>query len=161
MVDVVDSQTRSRMMSSIRGGNTRPELIVRKALFKRGFRYRLHVRELPGTPDLVFAKYRAVVFINGCFWHRHDCHLFKWPATRREFWEAKLNRNIAVDLEAFRQLKLLDWRVMVIWECAIKGRGKRSIDEVAERACRWLLHGYGDIEVKGKRVERTITESKR
>ena len=93
MADVVDRKTRSRMMSGIRGKNTRPELLIRKGLHARGFRFRLHDKRLPGKPDLVLPKYSAVIFVHGCFWHGHDCHLFKWPQSRREFWRKKITRN--------------------------------------------------------------------
>lgn len=93
MADVVSRAKRSAMMAGIRGKNTRPELIVRSALFKRGFRYRLHYKGLPGSPDLVSPKYKAVLFVNGCFRHGHDCHLFKWPKSNAAFWKEKLTRN--------------------------------------------------------------------
>ena len=93
MVDVVTPEKRSAMMSGIKGKNTKPEFIVRKALFKRGFRYTLHNKNLPGKPDLVFARYKAVVFVNGCFWHGHNCHLFKWPKSNPEFWKEKITNN--------------------------------------------------------------------
>ena len=95
MPDIVDSATRSRMMAGIRSTNTRPELAIRKALHAAGFRYRLHPRDVPGKPDMAFARYRAAVFVNGCFWHGHDCPLFRLPDTRREFWSAKIERNRA------------------------------------------------------------------
>jgi DNA mismatch endonuclease (patch repair protein) len=97
MADVVTPDVRSRMMSGIRSTGTRPEMILRRGLHRAGFRYRLHVRNLPGKPDLVFPRYNAVIFAHGCFWHGHDCHLFKWPSTRRDFWQAKIARNRVVD----------------------------------------------------------------
>src|SRR3546814_8720017 len=84
-------------MAAIKGSHTKPELLIRKALHAAGLRYRLHVKDLPGKPDLVFPRHRAVVFVNGCFWHRHDCHLFKWPATRQDFWREKIGRNVRSD----------------------------------------------------------------
>src|SRR3546814_6847927 len=87
-------------MAAIKGSHTKPELLIRKALHAAGLRYRLHVKDLPGKPDLVFPRHRAVVFVNGCFWHRHDCHLFKWPATRQDFWREKIGRNVANDEHA-------------------------------------------------------------
>ncbi len=151
MTDVVDTATRSKMMSAIRGKDTRPELLIRKALFKKGFRYRLHDHKLPGRPDLVFRKYRAVIFVNGCFWHQHRCHLFKWPGTRREFWEAKLNGNAATDLQALKLLMREGWRIMIVWECALKGRKRRTLEEVSQRAAKWLVSGQGHIEVGGRK----------
>ena len=95
--DIVTPAVRSRMMAGIRGKDTRPELVLRTALHRRGFRYRLHRRDLPGTPDLVFPGRKAVIFVHGCFWHGHDCHLFHWPQTRADFWRGKIGGNIARD----------------------------------------------------------------
>mgnify|MGYP001813680444 FL=1 len=122
MADVVDRKTRSRMMSGIRGKNTRPELLIRKGLHARGFRFRLHDKRLPGKPDLVLPKYSAVIFVHGCFWHGHDCHLFKWPQSRREFWRKKITRNKVKDAESYVSLKKEGWYILTIWECALKGR---------------------------------------
>ncbi len=108
-------------MSGIRGKNTKPELIVRKALFAQGFRYRLHVKSLPGKPDVVLPKYRTVIFVHGCFWHGHDCRLFKLPASNRAFWRAKIRRNQENDRKAVRALRKDGWRVITVWECALRG----------------------------------------
>lgn len=126
------------MMSGIRGKNTKPELMVRKALHARGFRYRLHCKDLPGKPDLCLPKHRAVIFIHGCFWHGHDCHLFKWPKTRPEFWKAKIQRNQVVDASAKARLLADDWRVMEIWECSLKGRDALPLERVASNVASWL-----------------------
>lgn len=150
MIDVVDKQTRSRMMSGIKGKNTRPELVVREALFKRGFRFKLHDRNLPGKPDLVLPKYNAVIFIHGCFWHRHNCHLFKWPSTRPQFWKTKINRNVEVDKRNYNQLKREGWWVLTIWECALKGRTKRSLDEVIDKTVYWLEYETRNKQIIGK-----------
>jgi len=121
MNDIVDKPTRSRMMAGIRGKDTRPELMVRRALHARGFRYRLNVRSLPGTPDLVFPKRRAVVFIHGCYWHRHEgCRYATTPATNTEFWTSKFAANVARDARNVRDLRVAGWRVGIIWECALK-----------------------------------------
>ena len=109
-------------MAAIKGSHTKPELAVRKALHALGLRYRLHARELPGKPDLVFPRYNAVVFVNGCFWHQHDCHLFKWPGTREHFWREKIGRNVANDQRAIEELERKGWRIATIWECALKGK---------------------------------------
>src|SRR6187551_416227 len=98
-------------MAAIRGRNTKPELLVRKAMHAAGLRYRLHAKDLPGRPDLVFARHRAVVFVNGCFWHQHDCHLFKWPGTRLDFWREKIGRNAINDARAIAALRHAGWRV--------------------------------------------------
>lgn len=141
MADVVDAATRSRMMAGIRGKDTRPEMILRRGLHARGFRYRLHDRRLSGSPDLVFPGRRAVIFIHGCFWHGHGCHLFRLPATRQEFWRAKIEGNRARD-EATEAALLNDgWRVLTIWECALKGRERLPVDEVLDRAANWLANG--------------------
>lgn len=137
------------MMSGIRGKNTKPELMVRKALYARGFRYRLHCKGLPGKPDLCLPKHRAVIFIHGCFWHGHDCHLFKWPKTREEFWREKIARNRAVDEEAKQSLLNNGWRTAVVWECALKGRTRYPLDQVADRLDRWLVSGRAFLEVRG------------
>jgi DNA mismatch endonuclease (patch repair protein) len=152
MVDVVDQKTRSRMMSGIRSKNTKPELLIRKGLHARGFRFRLHDKHLPGKPDLVLPKYSAVIFVHGCFWHRHDCHLFKWPKTRREFWHKKLLRNQEKDVESFASLKKDGWYILTIWECALKGRTRRPLDEVLDMAADWLVSGRRDRQIQGGRL---------
>ena len=119
MADVVTAAVRSRMMARIGGKNTKPELLLRKGLHEQGFRFRVHRRDLPGTPDIVLPKYRAVLFAHGCFWHGHDCHLFKVPATRTDFWLTKIARNKEVDRKAQAALALAEWRRGIVWECAI------------------------------------------
>lgn len=148
MTDVVDPQTRSRMMAGIGARNTSPELRVRSLLHRGGYRFRLHVSGLPGKPDIVLPKYRAVLFVNGCFWHAHGCHLFKLPASRREFWELKLNANRARDRKSIEELRALGWRVLVVWECALKGRCRLTDDQVVLQMRAWLLSsdGIGDIQ---------------
>ena len=120
MADVVSPEVRSRMMSGIRGKDTKPEMIVRHGLHAMGFRYRLHDKKLPGKPDLVLPKYRVVIFVHGCFWHMHDCKYFKWPKTRAEFWREKIQRNVERDTVALRDLASEGWRIAVVWECALK-----------------------------------------
>ena len=151
MADVVDAATRSRMMSGIRGKNTKPELTIRKALHARGFRYRLHCK-LPGKPDLCLPKYKAVVFVHGCFWHGHDCHLFKWPSTRPEFWREKIGRNRAVDAAVEAKLLADGWRVATVWECALKGRERLAIDDLTDGLSAWLLSVDRKKEIKGREV---------
>ena len=150
MTDIVDAKTRSRMMAGIRGKDTRPELTVRKGLFRQGFRYRLHDRRLPGHPDLVFPRYRAVIFIHGCFWHRHQCHLFKWPKTRRQFWRKKLTGNVRTDRRNYARLEEQGWRILTIWECALKGRTRRSPEKIIAQVSRWLERGRRNLEIAGK-----------
>ena len=148
MADVVDAATRSRMMSGIRGKNTKPELMIRRALHARGFRYRLHCK-LPGKPDLCFSKYRAVIFVHGCFWHGHDCHLFKWPSTRPEFWREKIARNRAVDARAVEALLAEGWRVATVWECALKGKERLRFEDVVVLLSEWLPDASPRCEIRG------------
>jgi DNA mismatch endonuclease (patch repair protein) len=150
LADVVDPATRSRMMSGIRGKNTKPELTIRKALHARGFRYRLHCK-LPGKPDLCLPKYRAVIFVHGCFWHGHDCHLFKWPSTRPEFWREKIARNRAVDAAAEAKLLADGWRVATVWECALKGRTRLPLEAVVGSLADWLQSDAPVISIEGAR----------
>ena len=150
MADIVDRKTRSRMMSGIKGKNTKPELLIRKALFARGFRYRLHDKKLPGKPDLVLPKYKAVISIHGCFWHGHNCHLFKWPKSNQEFWENKLNSNIKNDKKNSTLLLDIGWRVMTIWECATKGKERIELEEIVSRIESWLVSDLVKGEIKGR-----------
>lgn len=121
MADVVDSKTRSRMMAGIGPKDTRPELALRKRLHASGFRYRLHSRKLPGTPDIVLPRRRAVIFVHGCFWHRHQrCRYSTMPATRPEFWAAKFEANVARDTRAKLELLEGGWRVATVWECGLR-----------------------------------------
>lgn len=143
-------------MASNRGRDTRLELIIRKALHARGFRYRLHARELPGRPDLALPRYRAVVFVNGCFWHGHDCELFTLPATRTDFWETKFRRNRERDGAVRELLGAQGWRCVTLWECAIRGPGKRELEDVIDEVSGWLTRGSGDADVRGATRKREI-----
>lgn len=138
MVDVVPPETRSRMMSGIRGKNTRPEMRLRRFLHKLGFRYRLHERSLPGAPDLVLPRYRTVIFVHGCFWHRHSsCRYATNPSTNVDFWRNKFESNLARDRRAIEKLVSSGWKVIVIWEC-----GLRSAE--AEETLQWLPRQIAD-----------------
>ena len=137
------------MMSGIRGRDTKPELLLRKGLHAMGFRYKLHDKSLPGKPDLVFPRYRAVIFVNGCFWHGHDCHLFKWPKSRKDFWREKIKSNIDRDRLVTSQLKEQGWRVLRVWECAIKGRTRIGLDEVLEDSALWLIGQEQEKDIRG------------
>ena len=122
MADIVDKETRSRMMSGIRGKNTKPELIVRSFLHRAGLRFRLHAK-LPGRPDLVFPKYRTVVFVHGCFWHRHEnCRFTTFPSSNVEFWKLKFDANVKRDKDAKAALRKLGWTVLVVWSCQTTSR---------------------------------------
>ena len=121
MADVHSKATRSFNMSKIKGKDTKPEMLVRKFLHANGFRYRLHVKDLPGKPDIVLPKYKTVVLVNGCFWHGHKrCKYFVIPKTRTDWWTEKLNKNIENDNKSVKALKKLGWKVIIIWECSLK-----------------------------------------
>jgi DNA mismatch endonuclease (patch repair protein) len=137
------------MMAGIKGKNTNPELLLRKGLHARGFRFRLHDKSLPGTPDIILPRYRAVIFAHGCFWHGHDCHLFKWPETREEFWQAKIARNQELDAKAEATLAKTDWRYAIVWECALKGRTRLPIEGVLARCAEWVRSDVQRLEVAG------------
>lgn len=149
MADVVDAATRSRMMAGIRSKNTRPELVVRRGLHALGFRYRLHDRGLAGQPDMVLPRYRAVIFIHGCFWHGHDCALFRWPKSREAFWREKIGRNRERDAAAEAGLEQAGWRVLKIWECALKGTARIGVEAVMLLAEGWLVSDARTGEVRG------------
>lgn len=132
--DVFSAEKRSEVMRAVKGANTTPELKLRKALFARGFRYRLHARDLPGKPDLVFPRYRSVIFINGCFWHGHDCARgARVPKSNRDYWLAKVARNKARDEDIVKALAALGWRAYIVWECSLQ-----NVDDAADKAARWL-----------------------
>ena len=126
-MDIKSKDERRYNMSKIRSKNTLAEICVRKYLFSAGFRYRLHSTDLPGKPDLVFKKYRAAVFINGCFWHLHEgCRYFKWPTTNEEFWKNKLTANKDRDLAQYKRLFELGWRIFIVWECELKPKNRQE-----------------------------------
>ena len=135
MADVHDKKTRSFNMSRIKSKDTQPEILVRKFLFRKGFRYKLHDRSLPGKPDLVFPKYKTVVFIHGCFWHGHEgCKYFVIPQTRRKWWTDKINRNKQLDTEHVRQLKQMRWKIITVFECKLKPKSReKTLNQLAMR----------------------------
>ncbi len=155
VADIVTPEVRSRMMSGIRSRNTKPELLVRRGLHARGFRFRLHDRRLPGVPDLVFPRYRSVIFTHGCFWHGHECQLFRWPASNTEFWRNKIERNRAVDERSLTLLRDSGWRVMHVWECAVRGRQQRPVDDIMERLASWLTTSGDDAVGEIAGIEHT------
>ena len=120
MADNLPKDVRKKNMSHIRSTNSKPEEIVRKYLFSKGFRYRKNVRTLPGCPDIVLPKYHTVIFVNGCFWHKHDCGRFTWPSSNKEYWIPKINRNVERDVENQQKLTEMGWKVLVVWECELK-----------------------------------------
>lgn len=132
MTDVVSAAVRSRMMSRIRSRDTKPEMLVRRFLHARGFRFRLSPRELPGSPDIVLPRHAAVIFVHGCFWHGHSgCRFAAVPATRIEFWKAKISANQSRDTASAEQLRALGWRVAVIWECALRSNEADALRRLA------------------------------
>ncbi len=150
MTDVVSQAKRSEMMSGIRATDTKPEMMLRKALHARGFRYRLYDKRLPGKPDIVLPKYNAVIFVHGCFWHGHDCHLFKMPQTRTEFWREKIEGNRTRDARNRKLLLDAGWRVADVWECAVKGKLRLGNSEVLVRLVSWINGENPEMEVRGK-----------
>lgn len=129
-MDVLTPAQRRLNMSRIRGKDTKPEMLIRRGLHAAGLRYRLHLRSLPGAPDLVFPRYRTVIFVHGCFWHGHRCRLFRTPDTRRDFWEQKIASNRSRDKRARRKLQAQGWRVLTVWECALKGSGRQPLADL-------------------------------
>lgn len=148
-MDTVDAETRSRIMSSVSHKDTRPEKILRSALHKVGLRYRLHVKELPGTPDLVFPRFGAVLFINGCYWHFHGCHKSTLPKSNREFWVQKFRTNRVRDRRDRYDLIERGWRVLVVWECSLIGKHALAHEEVVERVRIWLEGVDKEDELSG------------
>jgi DNA mismatch endonuclease (patch repair protein) len=148
--DVVTSEVRSRMMAGIKGQNTNPEMIIRKGLYARGFRFRLHEKKLPGKPDLVFSKYKAVIFVDGCFWHGHECHLFKWPKSRQDFWRKKIMGNVERDNKVRDKIENLGWRHLTVWECAIKGRDRIDPKYLLDSISDWLIKSSNNSQIAGK-----------
>lgn len=135
MADIVPPAVRSRMMAGIRAKNTKPEMAIRRGLHRLGLRFRLHDKRLPGKPDLVFPKYRAVIFVHGCFWHGHECHGVRIPATRTEFWQQKIERNIERDAAVRTALDQAGWRHLTSWECQIK---QRNLEAILAGCIDWL-----------------------
>lgn len=143
MADNHSKEIRSMNMSHIRSTNSKPEEIVRKYLFSKGFRYRKNVRSLPGTPDIVLPKYKTIIFVNGCFWHKHDCPRFVWPSSHQEYWRPKIQRNVERDKQNIAALHALGWSVITIWECELK---RNVRDERLKQLC---------VEIKGNGTNRT------
>lgn len=149
MADVVDATIRSRMMSGIRGKNTKPELAIRLGLHAMGFRYRLHPKTVPGKPDIWLPKHRTAIFVHGCFWHGHDCSLFKIPGTHQDFWLTKIDSNRARDAKVDALLAEMGVRRLTIWECASRGPNRIGLEDTLIRASVWLRSGEERGEIKG------------
>ena len=138
MADNHSEEVRSKNMSHIRSTNSKPEEVVRKYLFSQGFRYRKNVRTLPGCPDIVLPKYKTVVFVNGCFWHKHDCPRFVWPSSNEEYWRPKILKNVERDQANIILLRNTGWNVVVVWECELK---KKVREERLEKLCVQIREG--------------------
>lgn len=137
MTDIVSKETRSRMMEGIRSKDTKPEMTLRRALHARGLRYRLHANDVTGKPDMIFPKFRAAVFVHGCFWHRHvGCRYATTPATRADFWQRKFAANMRRDKTVRECLAAGGWRVAIVWECAL--RKPNMVPAVTELVVNWL-----------------------
>ena len=132
MADNHSKEVRSKNMSHIRSTNSKPEEIVRKYLFSKGFRYRKNLRNLPGCPDIVLPKYHTVIFVYGCFWHKHNCSRFVWPSSNVEYWIPKINRNVERDVENHKKLIDMGWKVLIVWECELK---KNMRENRLEKLC--------------------------
>lgn len=147
-MDSVSRATRSRIMAAIRGRDTAPELLVRRALHARGFRFRVDARGLPGRPDLKLTRHGALIFVNGCFWHGHNCARFRAPSGNRGFWAEKIERNRARDLRVVGELRGLGWRVCVVWECALRAPASRAEAEALFDALgAWIRGRQGFLEL--------------
>lgn len=142
-------------MAGIRGKNTKPEMLVRHGLHRRGFRFRLHDRSLPGHPDLILPRHNVAIFVHGCFWHGHDCHLFRWPRTREDFWKEKITGNRERDYRANAQLQSTGWRVLTIWECTFRGKTDADCNAALDKAAAWIINGIlGEETLRGERYAR-------
>lgn len=138
MADTKTPEERSKNMSRIRSTNSKPEEIVRKYLFSKGFRYRKNDKRLPGKPDIVLPKYKTVIFVNGCFWHKHDCPRFVWPSSNTDYWIPKITRNVERDRENYQKLEEMGWKVIVVWECELK---KKYAEQRLEQLCEEIKEG--------------------
>ena len=145
MADVHDKKTRSFNMSKIKGKDTKPEILVRHYLFSKGLRYRINDRRYPGTPDIVLPKYRTAVFVNGCFWHKHEgCRYFVWPKNNAEFWKEKIDKNAARDQKNYSLLREAGWNVLIVWECQLKSQSREiELQLLLERIIEHKDNGQG------------------
>ena len=141
MADTVTPEVRSRMMSAIRGKDTKPELAIRRGLHALGFRYSLHTSRFPGRPDMVLPRYRAVIWINGCYWHGHECGAARLPSSNESYWHPKIERTRARDIRNAQAVEAAGWRHLTIWECALRGRGAPGLERVLPAVAEWLRDG--------------------
>lgn len=154
MADTLTTEQRKLNMSRIRGRNTKPEMLIRRGLHARGFRYRLHDNTLIGRPDLVLLKFRVVVFVHGCFWHGHDCPMFRLPATNAKFWSDKIQANRQRDAKACISLAQQGWRILTIWECALRGPGRLSVDAVLDTCSNFIVGGELSCNLESVKIHR-------
>jgi DNA mismatch endonuclease (patch repair protein) len=150
MSDILNPAERSKRMSNIRQKDTDLERSVRSTLHKLGFRFRISRRDLPGTPDIVLPKWNTAVFVNGCFWHAHDCHFFRLPGNRASWWESKLKKNVGRDRDKTAALQQLGWRVLVVWKCALMGKTRLSDSEFESLLSRAIVQPFRLLEIRGK-----------
>ncbi|USD38005.1 very short patch repair endonuclease [Ferrimonas sp. SCSIO 43195] len=154
MVDVHPKAIRSKNMRAIRSKNTKPEVYIRKLLHRIGFRFRIHPSNLPVKADIFLPRYNAVIWINGCFWHAHDCYLFKYPTTNPEFWREKLDTNKARDVEKAKLIAQLGFKQLTVWECSLKGKKRMSEVDLMERLEEWILAIDYNCEIDNKGIRR-------
>ncbi|WP_213990120.1 very short patch repair endonuclease [Sodalis sp. dw_96] len=146
-MDIFDKEKRHSIMHSVHSKNTSPELIIRRGLYRLGLRYRLHRKELPGCPDIVFFKYKTAIFVNGCFWHGHNCSRGKNSQTNKKFWAHKIAKNKIRDSNNIMDFMLMKWKILIVWECSIKGKGEFKINEVIVKCYNFILSNdtYSEI----------------
>lgn len=149
MADVLTPELRRLNMSRVRGRDTKPEMQIRRGLHARGLRFRLQRRDLPGRPDIVLCSRKVALFVHGCFWHGHDCPLFRMPATRPDFWRQKINANRLRDAAAVQALCGMGWRVGIIWECALRGSGRYPIESLLDQLLTFIAGSEELIEIRG------------
>jgi DNA mismatch endonuclease (patch repair protein) len=149
VVDVLTPEQRRHNMSRIRGRDTKPEMLLRRGLHAAGLRFRLHARDLPGRPDIVFPRFRAVVLVHGCFWHGHGCPMCRLPATRADFWASKIDGNRARDRRTEEALVQSGWRVIVVWECSLRGPARQPLGEILARCAEFIRAGGSCAELAG------------
>lgn len=155
MADILTPSERSDLMSRIKGKDTSPELLVRRMLHAAGFRFRRHAKDIPGRPDIFLRSRETLVFVNGCFWHGHDCPGTRLPKSNRRFWNAKIKANMARDARNLAECRKLGWRVLVVWECALRGKGRLSEERLSREIITWLEHEVkrpSVKQIKGRKV---------
>ncbi|WP_158784408.1 very short patch repair endonuclease [Pantoea sp. BAV 3049] len=156
MADVHTSEIRSKNMRAIRTRDTAIENRLAELLSELGFSYRVQDKSLPGRPDFVLDSYQTIIFVHGCFWHRHHCHLFKVPATRTAFWLGKISSNVERDKRYIAELSAAGWKVLVVWECALRGKTKLEEEAMTSRLEEWIFAGEGNGEIDWQGIRRIV-----